>query len=205
MDPAIYAAALITVIAALVGGTVQVINAVSSSRDRRDAARERQIALEQSAAGIELARANGQKADAILHKTSAVEVLTNGTNSNLQRALDVMTERNAGNEAIIRQLRQTTADTASVRAITDQQVQAALHSLPPGSVPVLLPPTPTSTPPIIIADPTPTAAIGDILEHERRNRKAAAQGLQKQIEELTQRMASLQETVEHPAKNEAPA
>lgn len=101
LDPTIIAAAFVTVIAAVVTGAVTVINAIAAAKERYTAAAERKEMLEKTAQAISASHANGVKADDLLVKTEQIHSLTNSTNSNLQKALEVATERISGMEKVI--------------------------------------------------------------------------------------------------------
>lgn len=127
-DPAIIAAAIVLVLSSLGGTIVLVINAVAAARDRSEAAQERR---ENREATVAVAK----KADVIIDSTTKIHELTNSTNSNLQKALELMTEKVAGLERINSELREAKRDTAAVQAMTDQrnqsQVAAVLASAAP--------------------------------------------------------------------------
>lgn len=136
MDPTLIAAAVVTVIAALGGVIVQIINSSSAAKDRREAAAERKALFEQGQHATKLADENIKKADVLVTTTAEIKELTNSTNSNLQKALDLMTEKNAGLEKLMQQMEQEKRTTAATRAVTDLQASAALHAKPPGESPI---------------------------------------------------------------------
>lgn len=114
-DPTLTAAAVVTVIAAVGGAVVQIINAVSAMRARRDAAADRAAAAAeraairaQTATVVKTSEETARKADAIIDKTTEIhgeakEIhgLANGQMSRLTTLIDVQTERIAGLEKLI--------------------------------------------------------------------------------------------------------
>lgn len=122
MDPTLFAAAIVTVIAALGGVTVQVINSVSAARDRREAAAERKVLMERT-------NATASKADTIMVTSAEIKELTNSTNSNLQKALELMTEKYAGSQRALSQAQETKREVAAAQAVTD--LTRAIHTTPP--------------------------------------------------------------------------
>lgn len=137
LDPTLLAAAVVTIIAALGGVTVQIINARSAAVERRAtaerellAATERKALFEQAQHATKLADDNNKKADALIKSTTEIHTLTNSTNSNLQKALELMTEKNVGLEKLMRQMESEKQTTAANRAVTDAQASAALHAAP---------------------------------------------------------------------------
>lgn len=137
MDPTLIAAAVVTVIAALGGVIVQIINSASAAKDRREAAAERRALFEQGERSTKIADESIKKSDAIIESTAKIHELTNSTNSNLQKALELMTEKNAGLEKLMQQMEQEKRATAATRAVTDLQTSAALQSKPPGESPII--------------------------------------------------------------------
>lgn len=140
LDPTLIAAAVVTVIAALGGMIVQIINARSAATDRRETAKreesaavERRALFAQSQHTTEKADVLVEKADALVTSTAKIEELTNSTNSNLQKALELMTEKNAGLEKLMRHMEAEKQTTAANRAVTDAQASAALHAAPPAT------------------------------------------------------------------------
>lgn len=138
LDPTLIAAAIVTVIAAIGGMVVQIINARSAARDRRDtaererlAATERKALFEQAQYAAKIAEENNKKADTLVTSTAKIEELTNSTNSNLQKGLEVMTVKHNALELKIVHMEKEKAETAAVRALTDQQAAQALQSNPP--------------------------------------------------------------------------
>jgi nucleoid-associated protein YgaU len=74
--------------------------------------------------------ASNAKADTLIESTAKIHELTNSTNSNLQKALELMTEKAAGYERIISELREAKRDTAAAQAMTDQQRQVQVVAAP---------------------------------------------------------------------------
>ena len=133
IDPTVFAAAIVTVIAALGGIIVQIINAASAARDRREAAMERQQLMDRTTLALHSSAENGKKADVLIESTAKIHELTNSTNSNLQKALDIASEKISGFERLISQMQMEKAQTASMRATTDQQVASAFNAAPPSN------------------------------------------------------------------------
>jgi Na+-transporting NADH:ubiquinone oxidoreductase subunit NqrC len=123
-DPTIIAAAIVTVVASIVTGVVTVVGAIASASERRAATDARQAIL---AAAV----VAGAKTDQLLDKTTEIHTLTNGSNHALQKALDLMTERNAGLERLMTQLNTEKAETAAQQLRTDAE-RAARKAPPPG-------------------------------------------------------------------------
>lgn len=142
LDPTLLAAAVVTIIAALGGVTVQIINARSAAVERRAtaerellAATERKALFEQAQHATKLADDNNKKADALIKSTTEIHTLTNSTNSNLQKALELMTEKNVGLEKLMRQMESEKQTTAATRAVTDAQAAVVLHATAPSTAP----------------------------------------------------------------------
>lgn len=125
-DPNVIAAAVVIVLAAIGTLVVQIINAVSASKDRREAARERLEQLTLAKAAAVMSAAVNSKADALIEGTAKIHELTNSTNSQLQKALEVMTERFTAQAALVARLVEEKRETAATRAVTDLQREAAL-------------------------------------------------------------------------------
>jgi hypothetical protein len=117
MDPTLFAAAIVTVLAALFGGVIQLVNAVSAARDRRDAREERKALREQSITVLRATEATGLKADTIIEKAVEIHTLTNSANAKLQAALELVTEKLAAAERTINRMEATMAAGVSDRAI----------------------------------------------------------------------------------------
>lgn len=130
LDPAIYAAAIITVLSSLAGTVILIINAWSSYQDRREAAAERKALLAAANAAGVVADATGKKADEIITGVAKVHELTNSTASNLQKSLEVMTEKFAGAEKLVAQMGKAAADIAAKQATQDLQLTTAMHTSP---------------------------------------------------------------------------
>lgn len=152
-DPAIIAGAVVVVLAALGAMVVQIINAVSASRDRREAAAERLTQLTISKATSATVQETARKTDEVIGATTKIHELTNSTNSNLQKALEIMKEKVEGLEKIIAELRIAKVDTATAQALTDQRTSMLTPSpttLPSGPAEVLVVNTPDD--PAIVKD-----------------------------------------------------
>jgi hypothetical protein len=169
LDPTVFAAAIVTVLAAVVGGTVTVINALAAARDRRDAREERRLVIAQGASAIAESKENGKKADTIIRSTDKIHELTNSTNSNLQKELELEREKNAGLAKTITALEAEKHATAAMRAITDSQTNVALHTVPP----VL---DTHDTDEALQRIATAQEGMNETLEHQRRNMKSAEAG-----------------------------
>jgi len=71
------------------------------------------------------------KTDTILDNTIKIHGLTNSTNSNLQKALELMTEKFANSERSLAQAIATSKEIAAQHVLTDLQVAVALRSPAP--------------------------------------------------------------------------
>jgi hypothetical protein len=133
-DSTLIAAAAVTVVAAVVTGAVTIINTISAASDRRIAAESNRLLLEQGRVAAEARKVGAEKTDAIIHATTQIHELTNSTNSNLQKALEVMTEKVVGMEKLISQMENEKKTIASNKQISDLQTQVALKTpVPPVS------------------------------------------------------------------------
>ena len=161
-DPAIIAAAVVVVLTSLGGTMVLVINAWSASKDRREAAKERleQLTLAKAAAAATVI-ANA-KTDTLIEGTAKIHELTNSTNSQLQKALDLMTARHAAALDIVAHLEAEKRETAATRVITDLQRDTALATT---------------------ATPRATTAGADQLEKIEQNTAATVDVLKDQAKE----------------------
>lgn len=112
MDPTVIAAAIVTVIAALVGGTVTVVNAIAAAQDRKDA-RSARFILQNTTDGVT------HKADTIIEKAIEIHTLTNSNLSKVTESLNIALEKISGLEKLVTSL------TAA------KQVADALASSPP--------------------------------------------------------------------------
>jgi len=110
------AAAIVTVIAAIGGMTVQIINAVSAARDRREAAAERRGLREQTAIVLKNGQDTGIKADTIIQKAVAIHSLADGNLSRMSTALDVANERIAGLEKLMAVIHDSNREKDAVQA-----------------------------------------------------------------------------------------
>jgi hypothetical protein len=135
LDPTLTAAAVVTVLAAIGGTVVQIINSWSAARDRREAAAERKALLDKTTAAVEASKDNSRKADELIKSTTEIHTLTNSTNSNLQKALELMTEKNAGLEKLMAQMQDEKKTTAAQHALTDVRISAVLAAPSAGPVP----------------------------------------------------------------------
>lgn len=127
-DPALFAAAIVTVIAALFGGTVQIINARSTATDRRSAAKEREIAAEERRVMIQragqavvVAQDTGRKADTLIEKTSEIHTLTNSNLSAVTASLAVALAKMEGMEKLI-------ASMVAAKAVSDRATERAVST-----------------------------------------------------------------------------
>lgn len=110
-EPAIIAAAIVTVLGALVTGTVTVINAVAASRDRSDSKVERKVVKD-------IVSSTERKADNIVEKTIEIHSMTNSNLTKVTEALSVALEKISGLEKLILSMVEAkkTADEHSQRA-----------------------------------------------------------------------------------------
>jgi len=77
-----------------------------------------------------------KKAETLIQNTDKIHELTNSTNSNLQKALEVAAEKIAGFERLVSAMQQEKKDTAASQATADLQVSAAMHTMPISGGPV---------------------------------------------------------------------
>jgi uncharacterized membrane protein YccC len=131
LDPTIFAAAVVTVLAALFGGTIQLVNAISGARDRRDAREERRVLRDQNQNVIKVSEDTAKKADTIIEKAVEIHTLTNSANAKLQAALEMVTEKLAAAERQIARMEGTMRDVAASRVTTDRQIADALATPAP--------------------------------------------------------------------------
>lgn len=94
MDPTIIAAAIVTVLAALTGAAVTIINAAAAARDRKDSQHERVVLKE-------TAQATNAKADTIIEKAAEIHTLADGNLSKVTAALGVANEKIIGLEKLV--------------------------------------------------------------------------------------------------------
>lgn len=137
LDPTLVAAAAVTVLSSLGGTIVLIINAMSASKDRREASKERQLLAERAMVSAAVQKSTLEKADTIIESTAKIHELTNSTNSNLQKALELMTAKNAALEAIIAQAALTKRETEVERILSDQRTVVASASTPPAITQIL--------------------------------------------------------------------
>jgi hypothetical protein len=152
IDPTVIGAAVTGVIAAAVLGTIQIIANKSAAdkeraleaerakdreeaaairaQERAEAAEDRKAMLLKASKAVEVSEANGKKSDEIITGVAKVHELTNSTNSQLQKSLEVVTEKLAGAEKMIGMLLQQIKDTSASQATADLQVSAAMHTTP---------------------------------------------------------------------------
>jgi len=124
LDPTLLAAAIVTVLASMGGMVVMIINARSASQDRREAAMERRILMEKT-------NATADKADRLIQSTAEIHTLTNSTNTNLQKALDLMTEKTKGLERLIIEMNKSRVAADVVQAAAE--LERARMTMPPGN------------------------------------------------------------------------
>ena len=129
IDPTIVAASIVTVIAAIAAAAVTIINAVAASKDRQDSAVERRALYEKAIIAAKVQDDTSKKADTLIEKATEIHAITNSANANLQRALDVMTEKYSGLLAIMAQVDK--AKTEATAAKTESDLAAA-RLLEPG-------------------------------------------------------------------------
>jgi len=109
-------AAVVTVIGALGGVVVQIINAVSAARDRREASAERRALREQTAIVLKNGQDTGVKADQIIEKAVEIHGLANGHLTKLSTALDVANAKIAGLESLMHALADSKRENDAVQA-----------------------------------------------------------------------------------------
>jgi hypothetical protein len=131
-DPAIYAAATVTVIAAITGGIVSIINAFAASQDRRDSREERKQLLEKATVSARSQEDTSRKADTIIEQGVAIHTLTNDANSKLQNAVALLTEKNVSLQKIIDLTQKSKDEAKDIKNETD--IKAALLVRPPESM-----------------------------------------------------------------------
>jgi hypothetical protein len=131
-DPAIYAAATVTVIAAIAGGVVSIINAFAAAQDRRDSREERRQLLEKATLTAKSQEDTSRKADAIIEQGVAIHTLTNDANSKLQSAVALLTEKNTSLQRVIDLTQKSKDEALSVKQDTD--LAAARLLRPPDSM-----------------------------------------------------------------------
>ena len=130
LDPTLIAAgiaaAIVAVVGALGGMVIQIINAIASSKDRRDAALERRILLEKTNAAAAVTEATAKKADTIIEKATEIHTLTNGTNSELTSALKVANQKIEGLQQLMTSFIQSRDAADAARVLTARDVADAL-------------------------------------------------------------------------------
>ena len=89
-DPMVIAAAIVTVIAALVTGTVTIISSIAAAKERSFALSSRLVV-----------EATSRKADVIIEKATEIHTLTNSNLSRVTEALNLALERISGLEKLI--------------------------------------------------------------------------------------------------------
>lgn len=133
-DPVVIAGAIAAAIVLVMTGAgtmvVQIINARSLSKSLREAAAERLAHLSVSEKTSAMVEDTAKKADAIVTETGKIHELADGTNSNLRKIVEVMTEKVAGQEKVIAELRAAKVDTAAAQALTDQRTALATPAAP---------------------------------------------------------------------------
>lgn len=106
------------------------------------------MALNLTKAVAASAEKTAEKTDTIVKATAQIHELTNSTNSNLQKALDVMTEKVSGLDKIISEMKIAKADTAAAQTISDLKAAAAKVPAPSGlPLKVEMVPPPEGAPP----------------------------------------------------------
>jgi len=131
-DPTITAAAIVTVIAALFGNAILLINAWSSAKDRREAALERRILLEKTNAAAKVTDETAKKADTIIQKAVAIHTLANGTNSELTKALAIANEKIEALGQLMASMVAAKDEADAVRVVSQRDIATALAQTPPG-------------------------------------------------------------------------
>jgi hypothetical protein len=127
-DPTVIAAAIVTVIAALVGGTVTVINATAAARDRETARVAR--AQLQTTANTAIV-----KTDDLLLKAQEIHTLTNSNLSKVTAALDLALQENSSLKKLMATMLASSQEAArlaasSAAAVTLAQAKQDARSLP---------------------------------------------------------------------------
>jgi hypothetical protein len=142
LDPTLYFAAIsgavVVVLTSLGGTVVLIINAVSASKDRREAAAERLAIRNQAAVIQQTGEETAKKADGLITATAQIHELTNSTNSELQKALELskaqaasVEKQNVALERLIAELKQKALDVTASQALSDQRVTQALAAPAP--------------------------------------------------------------------------
>lgn len=112
LDPTVFAAALVMIIAAVGAAVVSVVNAVAASRDRTEA-RDSRIGLARTVDSTE------RKADQIIERAGEIHTLTNSNLSKMTARLDVALAEITGLRALI-------ASQQEAKRVADALVSAAL-------------------------------------------------------------------------------
>ena len=128
-DPALISAAIVTVIAAIAAACVTIINAIAATQDRKDSREERRLLYDKAIIAARVQDDTAHKADVIIEKTAEIHTLTNSANSELRKALAIMTEKHNGLQKIIVQMNMAKEDAANTKIDTDL---AAARLLEPG-------------------------------------------------------------------------
>ena len=126
-DPTVIAAAIVTVIAALVAGAVSIVNAISAARDRIIAAAERKAMLDKTEAALATSKENGKKNDIIIEKAVEIHTLTNSNLSKVTAALEVANTKIEG-------LQKMMASMQEAKTIADRVAEQAAAKAPDQSL-----------------------------------------------------------------------
>lgn len=124
-DPSLIAAAVVLVLSSVGSTIVLIINAASASKDRREASKERLQQLVLAQAAKEASEAVARKTDQIIESTTKIHELTNSTNSNLQKALELMTAKVAALEQLLAQAEGAKKEAAAAQLAADLRVAQA--------------------------------------------------------------------------------
>jgi hypothetical protein len=120
-DPAVIAAAVVTVIAALAAAVVTVTNAMAAAADRRDARASRAVLATTT-------HATEKKADIIIEKAVEIHALTNSHLSTVTAALNVALAEIKGLQSLVSSL-------LDAKRIADTLATAAAAATPPARAP----------------------------------------------------------------------
>jgi hypothetical protein len=134
-DPALVAAAVVTVVSAMGAACVTIINAIAAAKDRSDSASERRVLYEKAIISAKTQDDISHKADNIIEKSAEIHTLTNSANSELKSALAVMTEKYNGLVSLISQLNLAKSDALAVKSDTDLAAARLLVPLVAAAVP----------------------------------------------------------------------
>lgn len=163
-SPAVIAGAIVLVLSSIGGTIVLVINALSASKDRREAAAERLQQLTLARAAAQTATDTSKKADALVEGQAKIHELTNSTNSQLQKALELKTQELAGVRELVAQMEKTAKEIAATRTLTDVQTASALRTPVPGQFTHQPDALTDVVPPVLKAIEANTAATTDAVK-----------------------------------------